>query len=141
MGIFAKKYNHNVQFDVNFDFVQWTKPADLYKEDPKAVYRVRYIGINNKGQFGPQPTVIVDNEGTLMGLSLPQHCLEEVKEMLGDQEAVEAIKAGACGIKFYQYEYKRGASKGTAYGVNWLDIEPDNEDNAKSSGNDDDMPF
>lgn len=138
MGIFSKKYNKHVEFDVNFDFVQWTKPADLYKADPKAVYRVRYVGINTKGQFGPQPTVVVDNEGTLMGLSLPQHYLDEVKEMLGDQEAVDAIKAGACGIKFYEYEYKRGASKGTAYGVNWLDIEPDNAD----GGNDDEkMPF
>lgn len=141
MGIFAKKYNHSVNFDVNFDFVQWTKPSDLFKANPKAVYRVRYLGINNKGQFGPQPTVVVDNEGTLMGLSLPQHCLDEVKEMLGDQEAVTAIKAGACGIKFYQYEYKRGAAKGTAYGVNWLDIEPDNTDNAGEDVNDSDMPF
>lgn len=137
MGIFSKKYNKHVEFEVNFDFVQWKKPADLYKEDQKAVYRVRYIGINNKGQFGPQPTVVIDVEGSLIGLSLPQHCLEEVQEMLGDQEAVTAIKAGACGIRFYEYQYKRGGSKGTAYGVNWLDIEPDNAD----AGNDDELPF
>lgn len=139
MGIFSKKYNKHVEFDVNFDLVRWIKPAALYKADPKAVYRVRYVGINTKGQFGPQPTVVVDNEGTLMGLSLPQHCLDEVKEMLGDQEAVAAIKAGACGIRFYQYEYKRGSSKGTAYGVNWLDIEPDNADAGENDGVD--VPF
>lgn len=141
MGIFSKKYNRNVQFEVNFDFVQWTKPAELYKNDPKGVYRVRYIGINTKGQFGPQPTVVVDVEGSLMGLSLPQHCLDEVKEMLGDQEAVEAIKAGACGIRFYEYQYKRGASHGTAYGVNWLDIEPDNASEDQNTTENVDVPF
>lgn len=81
-------------------------------------YTARLLYINKKSKFGEAPVVATDDSI----INLPKHLLDDVKGMISNPEAVDAINEGRVGFVPYEYESKK---YGTCYSIKWVDIEPD----------------
>lgn len=64
---------------------------------------VHGIYINDKGNYGPQPVVALDD----CYLSLPQHMLPSCQRILENQSAIDAINAEECCIFISRYTHPR----------------------------------
>jgi hypothetical protein len=115
---FAKKFNRSTpRYKVRINHPAYTSLADLYRENGQDhVYCICAVFINEKGRFGPQGAVAID-ENTIV--NLPPHLLEACQEMRADNEATEAINNGQAGFSIYTYESKSGR---LCYSVNWVDL-------------------
>lgn len=118
MGI-ANKYNRNRQFNFQIpqDF-QYTSLKDMFQRDGGGVvYPVRAIYINKKSRYGDAPVVATDKEL----VNCPAHLTDTVKQMLLDDEVIEAVNRGKVGFTIYQYEVRQ---QGNAiyFSLNWVDL-------------------
>lgn len=94
--------------------------VEEYGED--AMYKITGMYINTKGTLKDVPeSPVVATESEYV--NLPVFQLKEVKAIIADDEAVEAINAGKCGffIETYTNEY------GEQLKVVWCDYDPDEE--------------
>lgn len=64
---------------------------------------VHGIYINDKGNYGPQPVVALDD----CYLSLPTHMLDACQKILENQSAIDAINAEECCIFISRYTHPR----------------------------------
>ena len=126
MGI-ASKYNKagnrfNYQIPENSDHV-FIKCSELFETIPQnaAGIVVRSMYINSKGKYGDHG-VIITSEPNLL-IDCPNHMTDTIREMLKDDDVVEAVNAGLLGVRAYKYETKNAAS-GVAYGLEFIDFEP-----------------
>lgn len=94
--------------------------------------RIKDLYMNTKSEFGPQPVAICfdlespDPDCDAVAFNFPQHMNHSVEALLKDEQAVAAIKRGAAGVKFYEYEIadKKDKSKTMkCVGVRWVDWE------------------
>ena len=117
MGI-ANKYNKVANlFDVNIEGMPYFKLKDLFEDNgADAKYIIRSMFISSKGNYDPAPIFVLDN----LCVNIPAHLTETVKDMLKDEEAVEAIKGGKLG--FIIYSYFDDTHKKTCYSVNFVDM-------------------
>lgn len=119
MAFSASKFNKGNKFTFkapnNF---QYNTLDVLYSQyGNEVVFPVKALYLNDKGKFGTQPVVVTDKEL----VDLPKHMTETVREMMTDDEAVDAINNGKVGFTVYQYidsKYKR-----TCYSVTWVDVQ------------------
>lgn len=114
MGI-ASKYNKGRKFDFEIpkDF-EYASLHDLYNQNGKDfVYDVRAMYINKKSKFGESPVIATSNEL----VNLPKHLTDTVKEMLIDDDCVNAINNHVFGFTIYPYE----SGTNVYYSVNWVD--------------------
>lgn len=119
MGLMSKYNKGGVKFDVDITGFTFVDLKSLYKKSPKGEkYVIDGLYINKKSSFGDHPVAILGKEEMLV--DLPSHLTDTVKEMLKDEEVVEAIKAGKVG--FSVEEYTQDKYKKTCYGINWEDI-------------------
>lgn len=118
MGIMSKYNKGGVTFEVDIKDFKFVTLEDLFKRGP-SVYPVDGIYINKKGAFNDHPVIISATNKMLV--DLPAHQTETVIEILSDDEAVSAIKAGKVGFSVRSYEQKK--YKKTCYDINWEDIE------------------
>lgn len=97
-----------------FDYVSL---EDLYQENgPDAVYCVRGLYIGTKSTYADEsPLLATDKEY----VNLPQHQLDEIKNMLADPRAIEAINNGHAGFVIEQFYQKR--FKKYCYVARWVD--------------------
>ena len=95
------KYNKGNRFDFeaseDFEFV---KPKELF--------------INNKSKFGDSAVAVTTSEL----VNLPNHMVQEVKEMMQDDEVMDLINNDKVMIKIYTYNNKYGQ----CYGVKFEEI-------------------
>lgn len=115
---FAAKHNRGNKF--NIDTEGWTEYRDLkslYKEDKDAVRPVHGFYINTKSQYGDAPVIISDG----YYVNCPKHMLSEVKEILQDQEDIDAINAGKVGFTIRTYKAANYKNK-TCYGIDFVDM-------------------
>lgn len=114
----ANKYNKPVNtsdlFSVNTEGFSFINRTDL---EEGVDYVIVSMFINSKSPYGPQPIVAI-SDGNMVGL--PADKLDDVKDMLRDQEVIDAINAGRFGFNVYKYDTK--TRKGCT-GINWVDIE------------------
>lgn len=64
--------------------------------------------------------------GRYFYIDLPSYATDAAKEILGSQDAVDAINAGQCGIEITEYTIDKGKKAGTYHGfkwINWTDSE------------------
>lgn len=116
MGI-ANKYNkvNLFEFTIPKDF-EYRSLHDLFNDNGKDfVYEVRALYINKKSKFVESP-IVATNQYLV---NLPKHMTDTVKEMMRDEEFVNAVNSGTVGFTIYTYETKNRAE--LCYSVNWVD--------------------
>ena len=119
MGIMSKYNKGGVTFEIDIKNFTFVSLEELFKANGnKMIYGVDGLYINKKSSFGEHPVAIVSSEEYLV--DLPSHMTEDVKEILKDQEAIEAIKAGKVGFVIQEYQQKQ--YKRTCYGIMWEDL-------------------
>ena len=113
---YATKFNKGNKFTFKpVEDAQYVSLEDLYNKNPEQIHDVKALYINTKSQFGDAPCVAID---PVIIVNLPKHLLETVKEMINDDECVDAINNNE--VKFKIYSYKDKNFNKTCYGVEWL---------------------
>lgn len=93
-------FNKGSVFEVNFDQLGWVTLEDLYNADGDGtVYTLTGLFINQKGKYGPRPYVSTDK----YLIDLPQHRLEDIKQMLEIPEIVQQVTDGKAGFTIRPY--------------------------------------
>lgn len=112
------KYQSNLprfEFD-NEKEREFTSLKDLYQANGDTAYTIEAIFINTKSKFGDAPVFYIEN----YMVNIPQHQLEIVKEMIQDEEFVQAVNERQIGFKPYQFENKQ---KQIGYSYELVDME------------------
>lgn len=123
MGI-ANKYNKQgnrfkYQIPENSEHV-FVKASELYQmPNNEAGVVVKSMYINSKGKFGEHGVLICEEPAIL--IDCPNHLTETIRDMMKDDEVVEAVNAGKFGVRAYEYATKNAAS-GVAYGLEFMDL-------------------
>lgn len=108
------KYNKGNLFDFeapeDFEFV---KPKELF-ENEVTQRPLKALFINNKSKFGDSAVAVTTSEL----VNLPNHMVQEVKEMMQDDEVIDLINNDKVMIKIYTYNNKYGQ----CYGVKFEEI-------------------
>lgn len=90
----------------------------LFKENGEnEVYTIRGLYISTKSEFDPEAPVVMYDDGYA---NLPVHQLGEVKAMLADKRAIDAINKGEAGFiieEFYQKRFKK-----SCYAARWGNV-------------------
>lgn len=108
MGI-AKFNRVNNLFKVDTSGYKFMSLAELYTHD-SVVLPLRGLYINPKGKFGASPFAAGDG----YFISLPSHLLDVVRSIMDDQETVDLINGGKCGITIRKYQTDDGSDHFTA---------------------------
>lgn len=125
--MFFAKFN-KTRFDYDAVTTDWGK--DRYKKvheifdpkNPNKIFTVRGMFTIKKDEKHPDmindesPVVTIDDAW----VNVPQHQLEEVKDILSDPAAIEYINQGKCGFILRPYETPK--RKETCYSLKWVDI-------------------
>lgn len=120
---FGSKFGRkSVTWKVNTQGRKYFKLSELIEQhEIEHVYIIDCLYINEKSQYGLAPVAgVADVKGSYM-VNLPHHLLDDVKEMIADQEAIEAIQLGKAGFKIRSYQPKN--SNRICYTVDWVDVE------------------
>ena len=113
---YATKFNKGNKFTFKpADDAQYVSLEELFNKNPEQIHDVKALYINTKSKFGDAPCVAID---PVIIVNLPKHLLETVKEMINDNECVDAINNNE--VKFKIYSYKDSNFNKTCYGVKWL---------------------
>ena len=99
MGLFST-LNKGKRFEFELpDALPKENYLPLSKMPYGAVYTVRSIYLNRRSKFGDHYVVLAeDANGKVYGVNLPKFNNETVIGILNNEEMVEAINAGKCGI-------------------------------------------
>lgn len=100
MGI--KKYNKSTVFTNKVEHTEFKKLEELYKE---GIETINVLGLYITGDFGYGKGCFINSDE--YNITLPQHQLETVENILEDQEAIDEINAGIVVAKIYEYELQR----------------------------------
>lgn len=109
---FAKKFN-KTSFGIDTKDFEYIKLAELAKDGADVVHPVNGMWVRSSA-LGDSP-VIIDAEAKKL-VNLPSHLGATVREILADDEAVQAIKDGKVGYTIYSYE----SHNKTCYGINFV---------------------
>lgn len=117
----ASKYNHGVHFNVQFSAeTPFKSLEDLYNNNGAGyVYLLRALFINSKNRYGDAPVAVVGEGENMVKVNLPRFMLDTVKNMLLDDEFIEAVNNKTVGFNIYPYD-KDGR---TCFSVSWLDVD------------------
>lgn len=116
MGIMDKYNKGGVVFDIDIKDFKFKTLEELFKAKDTVKW-IDGLYINKKSSFGYHPVAIIIKDEMLV--DLPSHLTEDVKAILQDPEAVEAIKNGKVGFQIEEYEQKK--YKKTCYGIKWVE--------------------
>lgn len=104
MKSFASKYNKTT-FGIDTTDFQYTKLADIFNSQNEGgkdvVHKINGLYVH-KSRLGDSP-VIIDEENKRL-VNFPSYIAGTVREILADDEAVQAIKDGKVGYTIYEYE-------------------------------------
>lgn len=104
MKSFASKFNKTT-FGIDTTNFAYVKLVDIFNSENEGgkdvIHNVNGLYVH-KSQLGDSP-VIIDEENKRL-VNLPGHTAETIREILSDDEAVEAIKSGKVGYTIYEYE-------------------------------------
>ena len=113
-------------FDCNKIAGNYTNLETMYQEDGEGKeYQIKGVYISTSSQFDPEaPIVALSNTY----VNLPQHQLADIKAMLANKGAINAINAGLAGFTIRQYERTVKSGKKliakTCYQAEWCDVIP-----------------
>lgn len=108
---FAKTHAHGAKFSINTEGFEFKKISQfpLDKE-----LTVRGALISKGGKYGDSASLILDD----CFMNIPNHMIDDVKELLGDQDAIDQVEAGLLAVSIYEYEDKNGAIQRS---IKWID--------------------
>ena len=114
-GFNFSSFNKERLFTIDTGDFDYTNLEDLVKRDGEGhVYKVCGVYIGTKSLYDPEaPMLATESEY----VNLPVHQLPEVKAMIADRRAVDAINNGEAGFvieSFYQKRFKK-----TCYAARW----------------------
>lgn len=117
MGV-AEKYNKgNVFTFKETDGFVYKSLEDLYNSHgEETIFSLRAVFINTKSKYGDSPVAVTSD----CFVNLPTHLLETVKEMLVDDEFINAVNDGKVG--FTVYEYQSNHRQKPCYSVRFIDL-------------------
>lgn len=106
MATFASKFN-KVRFGIDTSNFEYIKLSDIFNSEKDGgndvVHPINGIFVHSsKNGLGDSP-VIIDADAKKL-VNLPSHMTETAREILADDEAVEAINNGKVGYTIYEYE-------------------------------------
>lgn len=112
------KHNRTVaQFKVDTDGFEFKKLNELFDEKkPETVFSVYGLYINRKGKYGASPFAASDG----YFISLPQHLLDTVHEILADPESIAQMNDAKAGLVIRPYVDDKGV---THYTADFVDVE------------------
>ena len=118
----AKFGRKSVTWKVSTQGRKYFKLSELIEQyEIGHTYVLDCLYINDKSQYGESPVAgVADAKGSFM-VNLPKHLLQQVRVILEDPEAVEAIQLGRAGFKVRTYTPK--GSNRICYTVDWCDVE------------------
>lgn len=125
MGV-VSKFNHSNPFsNIVTDGFNYIDLPDVENHTQGKPYVIDGLYVQNKGKFGAEPVAINTDDHVL--INLPHFLVDDVKEMLTDQEVIDAIKAKKVGIQVTHYtnEYSKKDSNGNLISfcsVEWVDL-------------------
>lgn len=110
------KHNRRVnRFKVDTEGFEYKKLGELFNKDkPETVFSVYGLYISRKGKYGESPFAASDG----YYISLPQHLTDVVKEILADDDCVEAMNASKAGLVIRPYDDEKGV---THYSAEFVD--------------------
>lgn len=118
MKSFASKFNKTT-FGIDTTDFQYTKLADIFNSEIEGgkdvIHKINGLYVH-KSQLSDSP-VIIDEENKRL-VNLPSHTAETVREILADDEAVQAIKD--CQVGYTIYEYESHGKK--CYSISFVDL-------------------
>lgn len=98
---FTKYNKKSVEWNVKTDGFSFKKISELVSKGVEKVQVFGFFFVKSES-YGLQPIAILKD----CLLNLPIHRLNDIKEILADSEAVEAVKNGECSLKFKHYHSK-----------------------------------
>lgn len=120
---FGNKYGRkSVTWKVNTQGRKYFKLQELAEQyEAGHVFIIDCLYVNDKSQYGEAPVAgVADVKGAYM-VNLPKHLLNDVKDMLQDEEAVQAVQLGRAGFRIRTYQPK--GSTRVCYTVDWCDVD------------------
>ena len=121
MSFASRHKKGGIQWGIDTEGFEYYALKDLFEIDETAVWNLRGVFINkNKTEkelkeYGPSVVGILPDRL----INLPNHMLEEVKEMMASEEDIEELKAGKVFFRIRTYE-----SHGkTCYSPDWVEPE------------------
>ena len=114
---FSNKHNKGSKFTFDTSNLPYMERRLAFEQYGDNAVKVTAIYINTKSKFGDAPTVATEKEL----INLPAYMLNECKEIIADQDDVDAINAGKIGIVFEEYEDKNFHKK--CIGARWVDLD------------------
>lgn len=114
----ASKYNHGTRFTyIMPENCGFRSLGSLIEDNgPGCVYTVRGMYVNHKSKYGDAPVVLIDDAF----INLPKYLLDTCKQMLLDDEFIEAVNHEKVGFQIYTYTNKN--SNALLYSVHWIDL-------------------
>lgn len=115
----AEKYNKQARlFDYQMpENAPFYSLKDLYTSENTLPVRLRGLYINTKSKFGKQAIAFTDD----YYVTLPNHLIEVVEDMLKDIEFVKQVNSGLVFFDVEKYYSKRYQKE--CYNVYWIDVE------------------
>lgn len=116
----ASKYNksHLFNYEIPKD-AAYVKLGELYKQfGPDKTYTVRAMYISNKSKYSDESPVVAIDEAMV---NFPTFMTDTIKDMMHDDEVIEAVNSGKLGFKIYQYEMKQYKGR-IFFGATWIDL-------------------
>ena len=114
----GNKFSYQIPEGSEPVFVKASELCETIPQNESGVV-IRSMYINNKGKYGAHGVLVASDPAIL--IDCPNHMTDTIKDMLNDDEVVEAVNAGKLGVKAYKYETKNAAS-GFAYGLEFVDL-------------------
>ena len=108
---FASNHAHGAKFSINTEGFEFKKISEFELEKE---YIVRGALISKGGKYGDSASLILDN----CFMNIPNHLIDDVKELLSDKEAIDQVEAGLLAFSIYEYEDRNGA---TQRSIKWID--------------------
>ena len=116
MGLMDKYNKGGVIFEIDIKDFTFKTLKELFEANDTVKW-IDGLYINTKSDFGDHPVAICAKDKILV--DLPGHMTEDVKEILKDNEVIEAIKNGKIGFQVETYEQKK--YKKLCYGIKWVE--------------------
>lgn len=116
----AKKYNTERIFDIDTTGLKYHNIEAIFI-DEEEVYVVEAVYMSDKGRFGIHPCVVLRHGDWRGYVNLPKFLTGICRDILDDDDAVNAIKNGKVGMTFYTYIAEDYDNK-LCYSVKWVDL-------------------
>lgn len=115
MGIAAFN-RRETRFKVDTTGFVFKKLNELFDDNkPDTVYSVYGLYINRKSKFGDSPFAASDG----YFISLPNHMVDQVKDILKDSESIDQMNEGKAGLVIRPYVDDKGV---THYSADFVEV-------------------